>query len=74
MLKNVTLSIEENLLRMARAKATGQQKTLNELFRDWVRQYTGACSTRSKDYMVLMKKMQGVHPGKRFSRDEMNER
>ena len=74
MVKNVTLTVEENLLKKARVKAIAQHKTLNALFRDWVGQYVGACEGRSAAYHTLMKKLSHARAGRRFSRDEMNER
>ena len=74
MVKNVTLTLEENLLVKARSKAVNQHKTLNELFREWVRQYVGVYRGRSDEYRALMKKLGHVRAGRSFSRDEMNER
>jgi hypothetical protein len=74
MVKNVTLTLEESLLEKARSKATIQHKSLNELFREWVRQYVGACRGRLEVYRALMKKLNHVRAGRHFSREEMNER
>lgn len=74
MVKNITLTVEENLLKKARTKAFAQHKTLNSLFREWVGQYVGACEGRSAKYHTLMKKLSHAHAGRHFSRDEMNER
>ena len=73
MVKNVTLTVEENLLERARAKAGAQHKTLNTLFREWVGQYVGASKNRSESYQVLMKKLHHVRAGRAFTREEMNE-
>lgn len=74
MVKNVTLTIEDGLLKKARDKASAQHKTLNLLFREWVRQYVGACQSRSQGYYDLMKKLKHVNAGRKFSREELNER
>lgn len=74
MVKNVTLTVEENLLKKARAKALAQNKTLNLLFREWVGQYIGSCEGRSAKYQTLMSKLSGAEAGRRFTRDEMNVR
>lgn len=74
MVKNVTLTVEENLLEKARAKAVAQHKTLNALFREWVGQYVGASKHRSESYQTLMKKLHHVRAGRVFTREEMNER
>lgn len=74
MVKNVTLTVEEDLLKKARTKASLQHKTLNILFREWVGQYVGACEGRSTEYQALMKKLRHADAGRAFSREEMNER
>ena len=74
MVRNVTLTLEESLLQKARAKALTQHKTLNLLFREWVKQYVGVYSGKREDYLALMKKMGHVDAGRKFTRDEMNER
>lgn len=40
MLKNITLSADEALIREARRQAALQNTTLNVLFREWLEQYT----------------------------------
>ncbi len=74
MVKNITLTVEEDLLERARSKALAQHKTLNALFREWVKQYVGVHEGRSAVYQVLMKKLGHARAGRGFSRDEMNER
>ncbi|HRO23646.1 MAG TPA: hypothetical protein PLR07_05010, partial [Promineifilum sp.] len=39
MLKNITLSADEALIREARRQAALQNTTLNALFREWLEQY-----------------------------------
>ncbi len=74
MVKNVTLTVEEILLKKARAKALAQNKTLNLLFREWVAQYIGSCEGRAGKYEALMSKLSHAQAGRRFTRDEMNAR
>ncbi len=74
MLKNITLSAEDGLLRKARARAAEDRKSLNTLFREWIMRYVGAGEKRSERYYALMKKLEHVRAGRKFSRDEMNER
>ena len=71
--KNITLSAEESLIEQARSVAKSQQKTLNSLFRQWLRELT----TQHGDihsYDALMARLGHVRAGRRFNRDEMNER
>lgn len=72
-MKNVTLSADEDLIEQARAVARAQKKTLNAAFREWLLQFTqqaGNC----QEYDALMKRLNYVRSGRRFTRDEMNER
>ena len=73
MLKNITLSADPQIIELARAKAARENSTLNAQFRAWLERYI---STDSKliDYESLMDRLTYGQPGKKFSRDEMNER
>ncbi len=73
MLKNITLSADEGLLRKAREKAAREKKSLNAVFREWIKRYVGLESS-SNNYQVLMEKLIYVKAGSKFSRQEMNER
>ncbi len=73
MFKNITLSVEESLIRKARQRAAEEHKSLNEIFRDWIARYVGV-EGRSERYRSLMKRLAHARPGRTFSRDEMNER
>lgn len=73
MLKNITFSAEENLIKRARNRATNERTTLNDEFRRWLEKYVEHPDT-AEAFVDLMKKMQHIQPGRTFSRDEMNER
>ena len=73
MLKNITLSADEELIRKAREKAQGEHTTLNATFRRWLRQYTNK-NTRTTDYQAFMDSLNYARPGRKFSREELNER
>ncbi len=73
MLKNITLSAEEELIKKARQKAQQERTTLNETFRHWLKQYVNA-GLHGPEYESLMKSLNYARPGKAFSRDELNER
>jgi hypothetical protein len=72
-MKNVTLSADENLIEQARLIAKSQHKTLNAAFREWLEQYT-ARAGNVQEYDALMRQLRHVKAGRRFTRDEMNER
>lgn len=72
-MKNITLSADENLIEQARLIAKSQHKTLNAAFREWLQQFT-ARAGNVQEYDALMRRLQHVKAGRRFTRDEMNER
>lgn len=73
MLKNITLSAEEQLIYKAREKARREHTTLNEAFRRWLKQYVNNVNV-VRDYDILMQAFSYATPGKSFTRDQMNER
>jgi hypothetical protein len=72
-MKNITLSAEEGLIEQARLVAKSQRTTLNAAFREWLQQYT-LRSGNPREFDSLMKRLEHVKAGRRFTRDEMNER
>jgi hypothetical protein len=72
-MKNLTLSAEERLIEQARLVARSRHTTLNAAFRQWLRQYAGADSAEQR-YRAVMEELKQADAGRRFSRDEMNER
>jgi hypothetical protein len=72
-MKNITLSADERLIEEARLLAKSQHRTLNAAFREWLEQFT-ARSGGTQQFDALMKRLKHVQAGRRFSRDEMNER
>ncbi|MDZ7722207.1 MAG: hypothetical protein U5R06_05105 [candidate division KSB1 bacterium] len=73
MKKNITLSAEEELIKTARQKAQREHSTLNHEFRQWLLQYVHS-NLKRNEYQSLMQSLSYAKPGKKFSRDEMNER
>ena len=71
--KNITLSADEELIRKVRDKAKREKTTLNANFRVWLRQYLNR-NTKTADYQAFMDSLAYVKPGRKFSRDELNER
>jgi hypothetical protein len=73
-MKNITLSADEHLIEQARRTAQAQHKTLNAAFREWLEQYT-ARNGEVEQFENLMKRLRGrVVAGRKFTREEMNER
>jgi hemerythrin len=73
MVKNITLSADEQLIRKAREKAAREERTLNQLFREWLARYV-ASDDAVENYRELMRQLAHVRADRTFTRDEMNER
>ena len=72
-LSNITLTADKNLLEEARQAARARSTTLNALFREWLLELT-ARTKRAADYDALMHRWRYADAGRKFTRDEMNER
>jgi len=73
--KNITLSADESIIEAAREKARSENTTLNEQFRLWLADY--AARRRSADAVMNLVdeiRQYASTGGRRFTRDEMNER
>lgn len=70
---NVTLTAEKDLIERARILARQRGGTLNLAFRQWLTEYT-VSSGDAQAYDNLMQRLSHVSSGRRFTRDEMNER
>jgi len=67
-LKNVTLSAEDHLIRDARTRASREHTTLNAVFREWLGRYAGH-GRRDTEYRELMEQLRYADAGRGFSRD-----
>lgn len=74
-MRNITLSADESLIEAARKRARQEQTTLNDQFRRWLARY-GQQANQALAYDELMRELRGkaTTGGRRFTRDEMNER
>lgn len=74
MTRNITFSADEALIEEAREAARDDNTTLNEQFRIWLEHY--ARKRRVRKFEELMKELKGKVStgGRKFTRDEMNER
>ena len=74
-MKKITLSADENLIEAARRRAVSEHTTLNEQFRLWLKNYARR-EQQAAEAMRVMRELQGSIStgGRKFSRDEMNER
>jgi hypothetical protein len=73
MRRKITLSAEETAIREARRRAAQEHTTLNELFRRWLDDYVARGST-TDNYPALIAHLSHIRAGRKFTREEMNER
>ena len=72
-MKNITFAADEALIAAAREQAEVEGSTLNEQFRLWLAQY--AAKRRAARAMEVVQRVsQRVDLGRKFTRDELNER
>jgi len=74
MRKNVTLSAEANLIERARRRASREKRSLNVAFREWLARYAGRESAANHDRKLMDEVGDASPGGRRFTRDELNER
>jgi hypothetical protein len=72
-MRNITLSAEEELIDQARLVARERHTTLNEAFREWLKQFTSSNGNVAA-FDDLMDRLKDVNAGRHFTRDELNER
>ncbi len=74
-MKNITLSADEDLIEAARHRAAIEHTTLNEQFRRWLADYVGRRrQAEAAAATIEALRQQLFTGGRRFTRDEMNER
>lgn len=71
--QNVTVRVDKEILHRARLRALGENRSLNSLFDEWLRRYAGLAAS-GEEYRELMGRLGRVRPGRKFSREEANER
>ena len=74
-MKSITVHADERLIAAAEARARREQTTLDAKFQVWLADYAGE-PHRAEQAMAVVAELQGRlrTGGRKFSRDEMNER
>ncbi len=73
-MKNITLSANAQIIEKARKKARNEKTSLNKKFREWLDDYI-ISDSGSKDFDLIMEKFGHIDlSGRKFTREEMNER
>lgn len=73
-MKNVTFRVEDDrLVEKAKLKALSINRSLNDLFVEWLKNFSND-NNDDFDYKKYLAKFKHIKIEKKFSRDEMNER
>ncbi|EMY71802.1 hypothetical protein [Leptospira vanthielii] len=73
-MKNVTFRVEDDrLVEKAKLKAISINRSLNDLFVEWLKNFSND-NNDDFDYKKYLAKFKHIKIEKKFSRDEMNER
>ncbi len=72
-MRNVTFRVQEDSLVKAREKAGREKRSLNALINQWIKNYSAAKEEGFDAYKYLSR-FRGVKIGRKFTREEMNER
>ena len=72
-MRNITFSADVQKIERAREVARSEHKTLNDAFRDWLDWYASSRVSRA-EIAALFKRLKYADAGRKFTRDEMNER
>ena len=74
-MKNITLSADERLIEAARERARDEHTTLNEQFRAWLEEYSGRKYSAERVMRAIHELQKEIKTGgRKFTRDELNER
>jgi hypothetical protein len=74
-MRNITLSADDALIDEARRRATAKHTTLNEEFRRWLEEYVGEVNRVERAMATVEELQKAINTGgRKFTRDEMNER
>lgn len=73
-MKNITLSADEAVIESARRRAETENTTLNNVFREWLAGYAAPRPLSAADVRRAAAAVSHFKAGRRFTREERNER
>ncbi len=79
-MRDVTFSVDESAIERACEVARSEGKTLEEAFREWLDSYDTRIVANevrratAEEIHALFRRLKHVDAGRKFTRDEMNER
>ena len=71
--KNITFSADKADIERGRETANDENRTLNDAFREWLKWY-GSRRVKREEMRALFERLKYADAGRKFTRDEMNER
>jgi len=74
---NLTITIDDDMLKKARLKALTQGTSVNAVLRDYLGQYAGATPTRQqavRNVLAIAARSRAASGRRRWTRDELHER
>jgi len=74
---NLTISLDDDLLRQARVRAAERGTSVNAVLREYLEEWIGRRSSRSRAVAALLKQAEratSARAGRRWSREELHER
>ena len=79
LVQKITFGADEAAIERARELARSEGKTLGEAFREWLQSYASRVpeqylDAKREDIRALFERLSYVRAGRKFTRDEMNER
>lgn len=74
---NLTITVDEEVLRQARMRALAQGKSVNAILAEYLKAYADARSAQedaTRTLIRLSRKSKSARGGRRWTRDELHER
>ncbi len=74
---NLTITVDEDVLRQARVRALEQGKSVNAILAEYLRFYADRCTAQvdaTRTLLSLSRKSSSARGGRRWTRDELHER
>jgi hypothetical protein len=72
-MQDITFSADESVIKRARDVARSENTTLEDAFREWLEWFASRSVTKA-ELKALFESLRHVNAGRKFTRDEMNER
>lgn len=73
---NITLSVDDEVIRQARQRAEASGTSVNQLIREYLEQFAGkrGADADAEAFEHLSRQIEGHSQGWKFNRDELHER